>query len=250
MIVGLDRIARTAEAAGMGRDLKPYPSIALGAQEVTPVDAAAAFAIFANGGIRPRPYTVWALADGEGRLLDRTRPRLEKVLSPQAAYLTLDLMRGVVDRGTAASLRAHGITGDVAGKTGTTNDKRDAWFIGFRPDLLVLVWVGFDDGTETHLTGAQGAVPIWEDFMRSIGSEASAETFDRPEGIVQAAVDPATGGLATRRCRETVEELFIEGQLPADCPEHAEGLFRKFWHGIFGKPRQETSDRDATRARE
>ena len=163
----------------MGRDLKPYPSIALGAQEVTPIDAAAAFSIFANGGIRPRPHAVRAVADGKGNLLERSRPTLEKVLSPQAAYLTLDLMRGVVDRGTAASLRGHGIAGDVAGKTGTTNDKRDAWFIGFRPDLLVLVWVGFDDGAETHLTGAQGALPIWEDFMRSAGEDASEEAIAR-----------------------------------------------------------------------
>jgi membrane carboxypeptidase/penicillin-binding protein len=212
----------------------------LGAQEVTPIDAAAAFSIFANGGIRPRPYAVWAIADTQGGLVDRTKPKLTKVLSPQAAYLALDLLRGVVDRGTAGSLRAHGISGDVAGKTGTTNDKRDAWFIGFRPDLLVLVWVGFDDGTETHLTGAQGAVPIWEDFMRSIGADVSDETFDRPEGIVTASIDTTTGGLASPRCRETVEEIFIEGRLPPDCPEHAEGLFKKFWHGIFGKGHRDT----------
>jgi penicillin-binding protein 1B len=232
--IGLDRIARTAEAAGMGRDLKPYPSIALGAQEVTPLDAAAAFATFADGGLRPRPYSVALVGDASGRLLERARPELTRIFSPQAAYLTLDLMRGVVERGTAASLREHGLAGDFAGKTGTTNDKRDAWFIGFSPDILVLVWVGYDDMSEIHLTGAQGAVPIWESFMRAAGEFENRAVFPRPDGIVEARIDPTTGGLATGRCPEEVDEIFIEGQVPAECEEHAGGGIRRFWRRLFG----------------
>lgn len=239
MSIGLERIAETAEAAHMGHDLKPYPSMALGAQEVTPLDAAAAFAMFANDGKRPEPYTIGAVVSAEGKMLEWSEPKLVPVLSPQAAYLTLDLMRGVVSRGTAWALRAHGITGDFAGKTGTTNDKRDAWFIGLRPDLLALVWVGFDDMTETSLAGAQGAVPIWEDFIRSIGQDHSDATFDRPEGVVWATIDPTTGGLATENCPETAEEVFIEGSLPAECPDHLENGFRRFWRHLFHRERPE-----------
>src|SRR5205823_523992 len=158
--------------------------------------------------------------DEKGKIIQQGRPEVRKVISPQAAYVTLDLMRGVVNHGTAGSLRGHGMGGDIAGKTGTTNDKRDAWFIGFRPDILALVWVGYDDMTETTLTGAEGAVPIWEDFMRSIGEADSDERFERPEGIVFQMVDPLTGGLASDGCPDTVEEMFIEGRLPAECQDH------------------------------
>src|SRR5262249_22501262 len=232
--IGLQKIAEVGEAAGMGSDLKAFPSLALGAQEVVPLDAAAAFTIFPNGGSRVTPYTIAAVIDEKGTLIQRGRTEVRPVISPQAAYLTLDLMRGVVNHGTAGSLRAHGVGGDVAGKTGTTNDKRDAWFIGFRPSILALVWVGYDDMTETTLTGAEGAVPIWEDFMRSIGEEDSDERFERPEGITFEMVDPTTGGLASGSCPETVEEMFIEDRLPSDCPDHSGGVFKKFWRRLFG----------------
>jgi len=237
--IGLPKIVEVGEAAGMGSDLKAYPSLALGAQEVVPLDAAAAFTIFANGGSRVEPYTIAAVLDDDGKIIQKGHTQARPVISPQAAYLTLDLMRGVVNHGTAGSLRGHGIGGDVAGKTGTTNDKRDAWFIGVRPNILALVWVGYDDMTETTLTGAEGAVPIWEDFMRSIGEADSDERFERPEGIAFEMVDPETGGLATGGCHDTVEEMFIEDRLPGDCPIHADGVFKKFWRRLFpGKERQ------------
>lgn len=238
LAIGVERIVEVGQAAGMGKDLKAYPSIALGAQEVVPMDAAAAFATFASGGRRPRPYAVTSISDAQGKLLASGAPQATTVLSPQAAYLTLDLLRGVIDRGTAAALREHGLTGDFAGKTGTTNDKRDAWFVGFRPDLLVLVWVGFDDGSETHMTGAQGALPIWEGFMRGAGEFGTELTFDRPGGIVLASIDPTTGGLATDRCPEAIDEIFIDGQLPAECPDHVEGPLKRFWRRLFGNKPQ------------
>lgn len=233
--IGLDNVVEIAEAAGMGTGLKPYPSAALGAQEVVPLDAAAAFAIFANAGQRPRPYTVTAVVDEDGRLIEEAQPQFVPVVSPQAAYLTLDLMRGVVDRGTARALRDHGLSGDIAGKTGTTNDERDSWFVGMRPGFVALVWVGFDDRAETTLSGATGAAPIWEDFVRQSGEGDSAEVFREPEGIVHEEVDPGTGGLATNGCPGTVEEVFIEGALPEDCPLHPYGGLRGFWQRVFGR---------------
>src|SRR4029453_14768441 len=244
---GLKKIVEVGEAAGMGSDLKAFPSLALGAQEVVPLDAAAAFTIFANGGSRVTPYTIAAVLDEKGKIIQRGRSELRPVISPQAAYLTVDLMRGVVNHGTAGSLRAHGIGGGVAGKTGTPNDKRDAWFIGFRPNILALVWVGYDDMTETTLTGAEGAVPIWEDFMRSIGEGDSDERFERPEGITFEMVDPVTGGLSTGSCPDTVEEMFIEDRLPSDCPDHSGGVFKKFWRRLFsGKDRRAEAGADGT----
>ena len=234
MAIGVERIVGLATTAGMGEDLKAYPSVALGAQEVTPIQAAAAFAVFANGGKRPSPYAVAAVVDGNGRLIEKGEAKTAVVLSPQAAWLTLDLMRGVVERGTAHAVRESGMAGDLAGKTGTTNDKRDAWFVGFDPDLLALVWVGFDDGTETSLTGASGAVPIWMDFMRGRGAGASTRVFDEPPGIVRQSIDPETGGLSTGGCPTTTEEVFIEDKLPPECPTHRVGTIRRFLRRLFG----------------
>jgi penicillin-binding protein 1B len=234
----------------MGADLKAYPSLALGAQEVVPLDAAAAFTVFPNGGSRVTPYTIAAILDEKGKIIQRGKPEVRPVISPQAAYLTLDLMRGVVNHGTAGSLRAHGIGGDLAGKTGTTNDKRDAWFIGFRPNLLALVWVGYDDMTETTMTGAQGAVPIWEDFMRSIGESDSDLRFERPEGITFEMVDPSTGGLSTGGCPDSVEEMFIEDRVPGDCPEHSGGVFKKFWRRLFSGGKERHADAEPPKGEE
>lgn len=233
--IGLDRIVEIAKAAGLGEEIKPYPSTALGAQEVVPIDAAAAFAVFPNGGRRPSPFTVTAVVDEKGQLIEETKPQLVEVLSLQAAYLTLDLMRGVIDRGTARAIREHGLTGDLAGKTGTTNDKRDSWFVGFAPDLLALVWVGFDDGAETTLTGAAGAAPIWEAFMHSSGEASSWRRFPEPEGILRQTIDPTTGELATGRCPTTAEEIFIDGAVPDECQAHPAGAIKRFWRRLFGK---------------
>jgi penicillin-binding protein 1B len=153
-------------------------------------------------------------------------------LHPTSAFLTTDLMRGVFEEGTARSARALGFDGVAAGKTGTTDDTRDAWFVGYTPELLALVWVGFDDNARTGLTGASGALPIWVDLMREAGAAKSRRRFREPAGIVHRYVDTETGGLAVRRCTKVLEERFARGAEPQEhCPLH-QGKFRRWWRRL------------------
>jgi len=135
-------------------------------------------------------------------------------------------MEGVVDRGTARAVRGAGITFPSAGKTGTTNDGRDAWFIGFTPDLLAVVWVGFDRDDVLGLSGAEAALPIWIDFMKAANAGRPSTPFLVPPGIRTAWIDPASGVLATSRCPTRFEEFFFEGEAPTErCPLHPEPAF-------------------------
>src|SRR5262249_22745961 len=124
-------------------------------------------------------------------------------------------MRSVLNEGTAASARANGFALDAAGKTGTTNDLRDAWFAGFTPELLTVVWVGFDDNQPIGLSGAQAALPIWTQFMKAALAGHANASFDAPEGIEFADIDPGTGQLATPQCPRTFNEAFLSGTRPA-----------------------------------
>jgi penicillin-binding protein 1B len=158
------------------------------------------------------------------------------VLDAQTAWQVNDVLRGVLARGTASSAEALGYAGPAAGKTGTTDDTRDAWFIGYTPDLLALVWVGYDDNARTGLTGASGALPIWVALMRS--TPAGRAAFAPPGEIVIRQVDPTTGLLAVRRCPEVVEERFLAGTEPvAECNEH-QGRVKGWWRKVTGKTRR------------
>lgn len=235
--VGLDRVAETAERCGFPEGLKPLPSLALGAQEATPLDVARAFAVLANGGNRVEPWVVRDVLDRNGSRIDLPRPRPRRVVSAEAAYLVTDLLRGVLVRGTAARAAELGFWGDAAGKTGTTDDTRDAWFVGYTPQLLALVWVGFDDNTRTGLTGASGALPIWVSLMMSAEMRWWGATFVEPDGIVRVAIDPETGQLAGERCPEVVWEAFIAGTEPEEtCSTHRPGFLR-WWRRLFDRLR-------------
>jgi len=134
------------------------------------------------------------------------------------------LLAGVVTSGTGASARSLGVTGDVAGKTGTTNDARDAWFVGYSSGLLALVWVGFDDNSAIGLSGAQAALPIWAEFMRQVANAYGTPSFVVPAGITLAQIDPTTGKLATRSCPTVAPETFLTGTEPSPCTEHHNGI--------------------------
>jgi len=227
-LVGLKAVVTTAKLAGVQSPLKPYPSLALGAQEVTPLEIASAYATIAAGGMRHEPRLVDLVEDSRGSVIFESKPQPPKrAISEQAAYLVTVGLQGALDRGTGASSRALGFNGTAAGKTGTTNEYRDTWFCGFTPDILALAWIGFDDGASTGLTGAQAALPIWVDFMTHSGSDTE-EPFKEPPGIVWEQVDPVSGGLARWSCPDSRWTAFLEGTEPGDkCELH--GWFGGLW---------------------
>jgi len=222
--VGLRPIAETAKRAGIESPLKLYPSMVLGAQEVTPMEMASAYATIANEGVRVSPALVEGIQDADGSWSRLRERREERALSSQAAYQVIVALQGAMDRGTAASARGMGFGGTAAGKTGTTDDYRDAWFAGFTPDLLALVWVGFDDGRSVDLPGASAALPIWVDFIRRSGAETSA-SFAEPPGMMWQEIDPTSGAVARWSCPLSWWMAFPEGTEPVEpCGEH--GWFR------------------------
>jgi penicillin-binding protein 1B len=208
---------------GIGAPIEPYPAIALGAFEATPFELATAYNILANGGLKVEPVTILSVADERSRLLEQHRaPVPERVLRRESAFLVTDMLRSVMTEGTAASARWLGFTAEAAGKTGTTNDYRDAWFAGFTPDLLCVVWVGFDDNTPVGLSGTKAALPIWVDFMKAaLGGVTPTPFPPPPEGIVFVDIDAETGLLATPFCPKTRSEAFIAGTEPREfCGAH------------------------------
>ncbi len=218
---GLPTVLATARAAGIGSRLKLYPSIALGAFEISPMEIASAYAVFANGGIRVEPKAIVGVETREGVVLDREETPLSPALPPDAVFLVDSMLRGAVDRGSGSGARAGGVRGVLAGKTGTTNDGRDAWFVGFSPRFLAAVWIGYDDNRPIHLSGATGAVPIFAEFSRSVPPQYFQDTFQVPSDIVTAEIDPDTGYLATPACPRRMTEVFISGTAPRQsCPVH------------------------------
>jgi len=221
LATGLPTVMATARAAGVGSELRPYPSVALGAFEVSPLEIASAYSVFANLGVRVEPIAIVGVVTSDGRVLERKETPLAPVLPADAVFLVNSLMRGAVDRGTASAARSGGIKGILAGKTGTTNDYRDAWFIGFSPRFLAAVWVGYDDNRPVRLTGTQAAVPIFADFSKSLPAQYFTENFPVPSDIVTAEIDPDTGYLATPDCPRRMTEVFIADTQPTmSCPIH------------------------------
>jgi penicillin-binding protein 1B len=228
--IGLQEVVRTAREAGIVSPLEAVPSIALGTFEVTPLEIAAAFTTFANEGERVSPRAIDAIVDQRGGRHPVPATGKQHAASAQATYLTLDMMRDVLRYGTGAGLADWRLDGDLAGKTGTTDEGRDAWFLGMSPDLLALVWVGFDNNRPLRLGGSTLALPIWGDFARGAGIDADSR-FPEPEGLVREDVDPTTGLRAGWRCPDSVSELFIEGSEPERC-EHDRPL-ASWAHRLF-----------------
>jgi penicillin-binding protein 1B len=212
---GLDRVLAMARDLGIGGRLEPYPSLALGAFEVAPVELASVYATLAAGGVRPPIHAVEGVRSSDGTPLPGAGlGSAERVLAAPVAYLLTSLLQGVVDRGTASDLRAEGLADPVAGKTGTTNGRRDSWFAGYSPERATVVWVGYDDNRETGLSGSRAALPIWARFSAAVRPPDGYEPFRRPAGVVSAEVDPETGLLATAGCPTAQLEVFLEGQAP------------------------------------
>ena len=222
--IGFDRVAALARRMGLNPRIKRYPSVAIGAFEVTPIELAGAYTAFANQGKRMEPHALLKViaADGRGVKTYKYEPR--EVLRPEIAYLITHLMEGVIDHGTAAGVRARGFTLPAAGKTGTS---RDGWFAGYTKDLLVITWVGFDDNRDLNLEGARSALPIWADFMLKAyelypARDKAQLAFVPPPGIEIVSIDADTLMLATPECPNTFQEAFVTGTAPtAYCPAHS-----------------------------
>ena len=210
MQTGLARVANVAARFGLPRP-RPYPALALGTTEATPVQVAAAYAAFVNGGRRIQPLVF----EGGGQEAG------EQVIAPATAFMITDMLQGVVDHGTARGARGAIKQTAVAGKTGTS---RDGWFVGYTPNLVCAVWIGFDDNQQLGLTGAEAALPAWVEFMKGavdLRPELGGQSFDQPEGITIAEIDPETDGLATGKCPSYERVAMLSSQAPtSECFRH------------------------------
>jgi penicillin-binding protein 1B len=217
---GFDNIAAFWRKFGIGTPPKGYPSIALGVFEATPFEMATAYTVFPNAGTI-RPLRAINRIVGAGKDLPIEVPPLKSVARKDSTYLVVNMMRSVLNEGTAASARGNGFALDGAGKTGTTNDLRDAWFVGFTPEMLTVVWVGLDDNNILGLSGAQAALPIWTQFMaRALAGHAN-QAFEVPDGIVFVDIDKDTGKLANPSCPKVFRESFRAGTEPTEhCDIH------------------------------
>jgi penicillin-binding protein 1B len=224
--VGMPRVIELAKAMGLdGEGLEPRPSMALGAFEASPFEMAEVYSTLAAGGLRPSIHGLATVLDRKGEpILGDDLPARRRALPAASAYLVTSMLQGVVARGTAAAARGQGVDGPLAGKTGTTNDRRDNWFAGYSPDRVTIVWVGYDDNSATTLSGARAALPIWSRFTAAVRPAGGYRDFPRPAGITQVTVDPTTGQLATEYCPYRVTEIFPDWAVPNEiCQRHSPG---------------------------
>ena len=217
---GYEEVASLWRRVGAGTPPRPYPAIALGVFEATPFEIATAYTLFPNGGtIRPLTAITRLAAKGKDLALQVEKPRT--VARPDTTFLVTNMMRSVINEGTGAGARAAGFALDAAGKSGTTNDLRDAWFVGFTPELMTVVWVGMDDNQPVGLSGTQAALPIWTSFMtRALAGHVSLP-FEAPEGITFVDIDRDTGKVAAPGCPRVFKEAFLGGTEPTEiCQLH------------------------------
>ncbi|ODT44932.1 MAG: hypothetical protein ABS70_04330, partial [Nitrospira sp. SCN 59-13] len=226
-LVGTKRILHLAENLGIRSPLADNLSIALGTSGVSLLEMTSAFGVLAHEGVSITPTALQAVMTSEGDPAWHHTPARRQAVSPQAAYVMTSLLKGVVERGTAAKAKVMGLRGIVAGKTGTTDGYRDAWFIGYTPDVVVGAWVGFDDEEALHLTGAQAALPMWVELMRQI-MPAAPRDFVMPPAVITRDIDPQSSQLATSKCPQRSTELFIEGTEPSVyCEVHGSGIWER-----------------------
>ena len=222
--VGYGNVVNLARRAGMNLDIHPTPAVALGAYEVTPLEIAGAYTIFANSGVYVKPTFLASVRDQDGTEIFHAQPEKRAVLDPRIAYMMVSLLEEVLRSGTGAGVHARGFNLPAAGKTGTS---RDGWFAGFTTKLLCIAWVGFDDGRELNLEGAHSALPIWTEFMKRAALHpeyGNVSQFPEPAGVVGVQIDPQSGELATSSCPRVITEYFVDGTQPVEfCHLHGGG---------------------------
>lgn len=233
--IGVNSIIYFARKMGIESDLRRDLTTALGSSEVTLFELATAYLPFANGGFRITPILVNSVQDIENQVLEVGGIERKPVIAPALAYLMTSLLESTIKEGTAKILAQWGWHYPAAGKTGTTNEGKDAWFIGYTSDLLVGVWVGSDDAAAIHVSGTKDALPIWMNFMTGVSSSNPPLDFVQPHGLKTVKIDPVSGLLARSGCPDRREEIFIEGTEPNEqCDLHAGG-FKGWLQRIFRK---------------
>jgi penicillin-binding protein 1B len=248
---GVPNVIQLASRTGIESPLQPYPSISLGSFEVSPLEIAYAYSVFANDGVKAEPISILAVSTREGRILESREVRMRRVAPASVSYVMNDMLKDVLEYGTAGSVRSHGFRRPFAGKTGTTNDYRDAWFVAYSPRILTLVWVGFDDRHNVGLAGSEAAIPIWTAHMNRVIGLVPDVDFKRPDDVISREIDRTSGMLATPYCPEVRNEIFVRGTEPTElCEIHSGGNeFFPFFRSRFPEERDsgEISERDTSR---
>jgi penicillin-binding protein 1A len=212
--VGVEPVIRLARQMGIESELRPELALALGVSEVTPLELVSAYGVLANGGVRAEPFPIRKVTDSQGRILEEHVPEPQAVMRPETAYVLTNVMKGVVERGTAT--RARVLKRPLAGKTGTTSEATDVWFIGFTPNLVAGVWVGYDlkRSLGPAETGGRMALPLWIAFMQRVLPDFPVEDFPVPENVTAVRVNHETGFPAPPEDAGTIQEYFIQGTEP------------------------------------
>jgi penicillin-binding protein 1B len=236
--VGYDKVADLAKSAGI-TSVKATPAMALGAYDATPLEMASAYTAFSNDGVRISSILVNSVRNSKGDVMQDFTPEKRQVLDPRVAFVMTDMMQGVVNFGLGYSaVRGRGFTQPAAGKTGSSHD---GWFAGYTSNLLCIVWVGYDDYSDLHLSGAQTAAPIWTEFMKkasALTQYSEMRGFNQPSGVVDVQLDKSTNRLATPSCPETYTAAFVAGTEPHETCDQSSGIGGFFSHlmGLGDKP--------------
>jgi penicillin-binding protein 1A len=214
--IGIDYVIEYAQKLGIESNLTRDLSLALGSSGVSLLELVRAYAIFNNQGYRVKPCFITKILDRYGNVLEENQPESEKVIEKSTAYIMTNLLQGVVQHGTGWRVKA--LDRPVAGKTGTTNDLHDAWFLGYTPRYVTGAWVGFDEGKPLGVdeTGSRAASPIWIEFMQAVLKDKPVRAFQVPDGVVFAKIDAETGLLAIPESKKTIFECFKEGTVPTE----------------------------------
>jgi len=244
MKVGPRIVVDYARSMGLRHDIQPIPSLAIGSCEVTPMEMACAYQIYPNKGIAVTPYCVEKVVDRTGRVLEQHTPEEREVLSPRTAYLMCSLLQTVVCCGTASTIPGLGFTRPAGGKTGTTNNYSDAWFIGFTPQIVCCVWTGVDERRSlgAGVTGSIAAVPVWVQAMVALHDKMPVRDFEVPDGIRTENLCDQSHLVATRWCPKVKPEHFLKESVVDTCAVHGPGRAVKTarQHDFFGTSQKET----------
>jgi len=237
--IGTAPVIQLARSFGISSRIPPYLSIALGSAEVSMEDLIYAYAVIANQGIRVEPYFITKVVDRNGVVLEDNRPQSREVSDPAPLYVLTNMLESVMDHGTGAKARTLGFTRPAGGKSGTTNDYSDAWFIGFTPDVVSAVWVGYDERKPIghKMTGSAAALPAWTDIMIAANKDRPVAEFSVPDGVVFLTVCSETGMLATEHCPNPVQEVFLQKFAPTEeCDRHGGGFFKRLFNRFKSRP--------------